>query len=98
MSVNWTDCPRTGFVGLQVKLATGMPPLTVTVFSPRELPLALAEVSLTRYEPPEAKVWVGFLRVDVPPSPKFHNQDVGLFVDVSVNETDCPAAGFVGSR
>jgi hypothetical protein len=32
----------------------------------------------------------------VPPSPKFHCQEVGLPVDVSVNATDCPGAGKAG--
>ena len=33
----------------------------------------------------------------VVPSPKFHCQEVGLPVDVSVNCTDCPTAGEAGS-
>ena len=32
----------------------------------------------------------------VKPSPKFHCHEVGLPVDVSVNATDCPAAGDTG--
>ncbi|KAF5050756.1 hypothetical protein DSECCO2_426160 [anaerobic digester metagenome] len=30
-------------------------------------------------------MWLGFWRVEVAPSSKFHDQAVGLFVDVSVN-------------
>jgi hypothetical protein len=41
-------------------------------------------------------VCAGFCRVDVDPSPKLHDHDVGVPVDVSVNCTDCPAAGDVG--
>jgi hypothetical protein len=32
----------------------------------------------------------------VVPSPKFHCQEVGEFVDVSVNWTACPAVGVAG--
>jgi hypothetical protein len=41
-------------------------------------------------------VWLGFWAVEVDPSPKSHCQEVGLPVDVSVNCTDCPAAGEAG--
>jgi hypothetical protein len=34
--------------------------------------------------------------VEVEPSPKLHDHEVGVPVDVSVNWTDCPAAGDVG--
>ena len=32
------------------------------------------------------------------PSPKFHDQDVGLPVDVSVNWTACPTEGRTGAK
>lgn len=73
-----------------------MLPATVTVYSARSLPLALDAVNWTWYEPAAVKVWVGLLTVEVPPSPKTQDQDVGVFVDVSVNWTDCPGAGFDG--
>jgi hypothetical protein len=34
----------------------------------------------------------------VPPSPKFHCQEVGVPTDVSVNCTACPAAGEAGLK
>jgi hypothetical protein len=43
-------------------------------------------------------VWLGFWAVLVVPSPKFHDQEVGLPADVSVNCTDWPAAGEVGLK
>ncbi|MGA2362179.1 MAG: hypothetical protein ABSG73_06925 [Candidatus Aminicenantales bacterium] len=42
------------------------------------------------------KEWLGFWAVEVVPSPKFHSQDVGDPVDVSVNWTVCPAFGDAG--
>jgi hypothetical protein len=41
-------------------------------------------------------VWVGFREVDVDPSPKLHDHDVGVPVEASVNCTDCPIAGDAG--
>jgi hypothetical protein len=41
-------------------------------------------------------VWVGFREVDVDPSPKLHDHDVGVPVEASVNCTDCPTAGDAG--
>jgi hypothetical protein len=38
-------------------------------------------------------VWAGFWEVAVEPSPKLHDHEVGVPVEVSVNWTDCPAAG-----
>ena len=64
--------------------------------------LALLEVeplltsSVTGYGPVAAKEWTGFCDVLVAPSPKFHCQDVGLPVEVSVNCTACPGAGEAG--
>jgi hypothetical protein len=43
-------------------------------------------------------VWPGFLEVLVPPSPKFHDHEVGAPAEVSVNVTDCPAAGEDGLK
>jgi hypothetical protein len=45
-----------------------------------------------------AKAWLGFWAVLVAPSPKFHSQEVGLPAEVSVNCTDCPAAGEAGLK
>ena len=39
-----------------------------------------------------------FRDVDVPPSPNVQDQPVGVFVDVSVNETVCPIEGFAGEK
>jgi hypothetical protein len=41
-------------------------------------------------------MWLGFLVVLVIPSPKFHCQEVGEFVEVSVNWTVFPVAGDPG--
>jgi hypothetical protein len=43
-------------------------------------------------------VWLGFWAVLVVPSPKFHDQEVGLAVDMSVNWTACPAVGVAGLK
>ena len=59
-------------------------------------PVALVAVRVTVFEPAVAKAWLGFWAVDVDPSPKLHDHDVGVPVDVSVNCTDWPAAGDVG--
>jgi hypothetical protein len=40
--------------------------------------------------------WLGFWEVEDVPSPKFHCQEVGAPVDVSVNCTAWPAAGEAG--
>jgi hypothetical protein len=40
--------------------------------------------------------WVGFWRVEVVPSPKFHAHELGEFVDVSVNKTVRGASPVVG--
>jgi hypothetical protein len=45
-------------------------------------------VRFTQYDPAVAKVWLGFWEVEVVLSPKFHCQEVGLPVEVSVNCTD----------
>ena len=46
-------------------------------------PEALYAVSDTVYVPTALYGWVGFCMVAVPPSPKFHDQAVGEFVDRS---------------
>jgi hypothetical protein len=43
-------------------------------------------------------VWLGFWAVLVVPSPKFHCQEVGLPVEVSVNCTAWPAVGELGVK
>jgi hypothetical protein len=43
-----------------------------------------------------ANVWLGLCAVLVAPSPKFHCQEVGLPVEVSVNCTACPVTGEAG--
>ena len=52
--------------------------------------------NVTRYGPVAVKEWTGFCEVLVAPSPKFHCQDVGLPVEVSVNCTAWPGAGEAG--
>jgi len=41
---------------------------------------------------------LGFWAVLVVPSPKFHSQEVGDPVEVSVNCTACPAVGAAGEK
>ena len=64
------------------------PPETVTGAECEfcEPPLSVT-VSVTVYVPAAAYVWLGFVAVDVPPSPNVHERDVivpSLSVDVSV--------------
>jgi hypothetical protein len=59
-------------------------------------PEPLAAVRITLLGPAVIKVCLGFFSVEVDPSPKLHDHDVGVPVDVSVNCTDCPAAGVAG--
>ena len=59
-------------------------------------PELFVTVKVTVIDPAAVKAWLGFWAVLVFPSPKFHCQELGLPVDVSVNWTDCPAAGDVG--
>jgi hypothetical protein len=49
-------------------------------------------------EPAAAYVWLGLRDVEVAPSPKLHDQDVGEPVDVSVNATAWPARGEAGLK
>ena len=46
-------------------------------------PNGLKDISSTEKDPELVYVWVGFCKVDELPSPKFHNQEVGVFVDWS---------------
>jgi hypothetical protein len=55
-------------------------------------------VRTTSNAPAEAKACTGFRIEAVPPSPKAQDHDVGPPVDVSVKETDCPAAGEDGAN
>lgn len=55
-----------------------------------------ATVRVTVLVPADAYVWLGCWAVLVAPSPKFHCQEVGDPVDVSVNCTACPVAGEAG--
>ena len=59
-------------------------------------PDELETVRLTEYVPGEVYVWLGFCAVDVPPSPKLHDQDVGLPDEVSVKATASGAGPLVG--
>ena len=43
-------------------------------------------------------MWLGFREVEAELSPKFHNHEVGLPADVSVNCTDCPTFGEAGLK
>jgi hypothetical protein len=56
----------------------------------------LVAVRLTVYVPAALYVWLGLFAVEVPPSPKLHDQDVGAFVEVSVNCTVRGAVPLVG--
>jgi hypothetical protein len=62
------------------------------------LPPALVAVRFTVYIPAFAYRCTGFWRVEfvVFPSPKFHSQDVGVFVEVSVKLTTSGKAPDVG--
>ena len=71
---------------------------TVTVCVRVVEPPGLVAVRATLNAPAEAKTWVGFWAVAVPPSPKLHDHDVGLPVDASVKETVCPAIGEDGAN
>ena len=79
-----------------VPAQAGVEAATVTVFDLAFEPEAFATVSVTVKLPAEAKAWVGFRAVELPPSPKLHDHDVGLPVDASVKETVSPATGETG--
>jgi hypothetical protein len=60
-------------------------------------PSALAAIKVTLNGPGPPYTCVGFCCVETgDPSPKFHDQDVGLPVDVSANWTSWPTTGFGG--
>ena len=72
--------------------ATAM--LFVLVFDPPEFDA----VSLTLNVPATVKTCVGFRDVEVPPSPKSQDQEVGLPVEVSVKKTVWPVCGDEGEN
>jgi len=67
--------------------------VTASVVVAWELPEPFVAVSVTEYDPAIEYVCDGFWLVDVPPSPKVQDQDVGDPVEVSVKVTAEPAAG-----
>ena len=93
--VNCTAWPAAGEAGLKLKEAARAV-ATVTVRVAVLEPELFVAVKDTDFDPAVVKVWLGFWAVDVVPSPKFHDQAVGLPTDVSVNCNACPAAGEVG--
>jgi hypothetical protein len=95
VSVNRTDCPAAGEAGLYVKDATTAG-TTVMVWVAVSEPEEFVAVNATVLLPAVANTWLGFWAVLVPPSPKFHCQEVGFPAEVSVNCTVCPAAGEAG--
>jgi len=97
VSVNCTDCPAAGEAGLKVKEAASAV-VTVTVRLTLLEPELLVTVKVTVLDPAVVYVWLGFWDVLVPLSPKFHCQEVGVPAEVSVNCTDCPAAGETGLK
>jgi len=58
--------------------------LVIELTAPSEL---LLTVSMTSYEAPLVNLWTGCWAVDVAPSPKFHDHNEGLPVEVSVKRT-----------
>jgi len=86
VSVNWTACPAAGELGLNVKDAVRAGTTVIVRLTLWE-PELMAAVRVTVKDAAVAKVWLGFWAVLVAPSPKFHCQDVGKPVDVSVNCT-----------
>ena len=95
VSVNCTDCPTTGEAGLLLKEAARAA-ATVTVLVVLFDPEALVTVRVTVLDPAVVYEWLGFWDMLVPPSPKFHCQEVGVPADVSVNCTAWPAEGRAG--
>jgi len=80
--------PATGGGGF-----TAMYPAFVSVSEPPEL----YAVRVTVYDPASAYSWLGFCSSEVPPSPKVHDQAVGVFVDRSVKSTSSGAVPEVGA-
>ena len=72
--------------------------MTATLWVVLFVPELFVTVRVTVFVPAVAYVWVGFWAVLVDPSPKLHDQAVGLPVDVSVNCTAWPAAGDSGLK
>jgi hypothetical protein len=97
VSVNCTACPVTGEAALKVNEAASAA-ATVTVRLTLPEPELLVTVNVTVFDPADVKAWLGFWVVDVDPSPKFHCQEVGDPVDVSVNCTACPVTGEAGLK
>ena len=71
---------------------------TVTVFVVVFEPPPFAAVRATGNAPAVAKACVGFWAVELKPSPKSHDHDVGPPVEVSVNCTVWPAEGDGGEK
>ena len=95
VSVNCTGSPATGAVGLYANSAVSSASIVtvrVALFDPE----VLVAVRVTTVDLAVVKVWVGFCTVEVDPSPKLHDHDVGVPVEVSVNCTRCPATGDAG--
>jgi len=69
-----------------VNEATGAaaPRLMVTLWLVEPLPAALVAVRVTVNVPEDLKECCGFWSVEVPPSPKFQDHEVGELADVSV--------------
>ena len=95
VSMNCTDRPIVGEAGLNVKEAASAA-VTVSVLVVLLDPEVLVTVRVTVFDPAAAYAWLGFREVLVPPSPKLHCHELALPVDVSINCTDCPAAGDAG--
>ena len=100
VSENWTACPTEGDGGKKVKFATGatLPERTVTGWLLAFVPEEFAEVSETVKTPAEANVCEGFCALELPPSPKVHDHEVGEPVEVSENWTACPTKGDAGTN
>ena len=96
VSVKVTSCPAGTVVGVPVKFATGVAQPMVFVTG-LEDPQEFVAIRVTVYVPAVVYVCVGFCNVLVPPSPKFHDQEVGDPVDVSVKVTACPAGALAGA-
>jgi hypothetical protein len=89
VSVNTTVSGAGPLVREALKLAAGAATVTLTQLGVVLVfwPLALLAVSATVYVPAALYVWFGFCWDEVPPSPKLHDQAVGLPEDVSVKAT-----------
>jgi hypothetical protein len=72
--------------------------MTVTVWLLTLEPFELLAVRVTVNVPAESYVCVGLCAVLVPPSPKVHDHDSGVPVEVSVNWIEVFAAGEEGEN